>query len=84
MFASRRDEVEPQIVTALQKAGCSVDYAERKPYDLVIGRAGETYLLEVKTRKGRLRDSQVKFEKEWDGHYAIVRTAEAALKAVGL
>jgi hypothetical protein len=84
MSGSRRDANEGEIVTALQCVGCDIDYAERKPYDLVVGRAGQTYLLEVKTRKGRLRQSQIDFERDWRGHYAVVRTVEQALTAVGL
>jgi hypothetical protein len=47
--AGRRDSNEPGIVLALTQAGCDVEYAERKPYDLVVGRALNTYLLECKT-----------------------------------
>ena len=82
--AGRRDGNEGEIVSALQKAGVAVDYADRKPYDLVAGRGGASYLLEIKTRKGKLRESQERFIREWPGHYAVVRTAEEALKAVGL
>lgn len=57
---------------------------ERRPYDLVVGRAGYNFLLEVKTKKGTLKASQVAFRQFWPGHYWIVRDADEALKAVGL
>lgn len=80
----RRDANERAIVQALVGCGCVVDRVEGKPYDLVVGRAFQNYLLEVKTRNGTLRASQVKFRREWRGQYAIVRTAEQAIAAVGL
>lgn len=80
----RRDDNEPEIVQALEQAGCHVRAAEREPYDLVVGRAGRTYLLEVKTRTGTLTASQISMRASWGGHYAVVRTPAQALKAVGL
>lgn len=84
MKFNRRDSNEAEIVTALQRGGCSVAYAERQPYDLLAGRGGSTYLLEIKQRQGSLRASQLIFQREWKGHYCIVRTPEEALRAVGL
>ena len=89
--AGRRDSNEATIVSALVKAGCDIDYADRKPYDIVVGKAGKTFLLEIKSLIGKrkpkkkpLTDSQRDFSTEWRGHYAIVATVEEALKAVGL
>lgn len=82
--AGRRDDSESAIAGALLKAGCDVEYAHRKPYDLLVGRAGQTFLLEVKGALRGLTDSQVEFQKSWRGHYAIVRSVGEALKAVGL
>jgi len=79
---NKRDSNEAEIVTALQRVGCSVAYAERQPYDLLAGRAGRTYLLEIKQRSGRLRESQLIFGASWKGHYKVVRSVEEALKAV--
>lgn len=80
----RRDENEAEIVSALHEAGCDIDYAERKPYDVLVGRAGMCFALEIKAKKGRLQQSQEDFRRTWRGHYAIVRTVAEALKAVGL
>ena len=84
MRFNRRDTNEAEIVTALQRCGCSVAYAERQPYDLLAGRAGRTYLLEIKQRTGRMQASQLAFRQTWLGHYAVVRTVDEALRAVGL
>lgn len=56
--------------------------------DLLVGRAGRTYLIEVKHPK-RASESKIKpiqkiLRDTWRGHYAIVTTPEQALAAVGL
>lgn len=84
MKFNRRDANESEIIDALTQAGCDVVGVERQPFDIVVGRAGRTYLLEVKTAKGKLKVSQIKFRETWRGHYAIVRTVDDALRAVGL
>ena len=82
--AGRRDYSESAIAGALVKAGCAVEYAVKRPYDLIVGRGGQNYLIEVKTGNAPLRLSQVEFQKTWPGQYAVVRSAEEALRAVGL
>ena len=93
--AARRDATEDAIVAALRCAGCSVAYwgIDGAP-DLVVGRAGRTWLLEVKqpagprggaTRDGqRLGELQVAWHRAWRGHVAVVHSATEALAAVGL
>ncbi len=52
--------------------------------DLLVGFRGETYLLEVKSPKGRLEDSQVTWHADWRGRpVAVVRTPTEALRAIG-
>jgi hypothetical protein len=80
----RRDSNETPIVKALRKAGCDVEIIGGKPYDLICGRGYRTYLLETKTPMGSLTDSQKTFRRLWRGHYAIVRSPEEALIAVGV
>jgi hypothetical protein len=82
--SGKRDLSEAAIVNALTKAGCDIDYAERKPWDITVGRAGLTYLIEIKDKKGDLTESQKDFLLSWRGHYAVVRSPVEALKAVGL
>jgi hypothetical protein len=69
------------IVAALKQAGASVDH--RGPGDALVGFRGRTFILEIKTRLGRLRPSQESFQLTWRGHYAVVRTLDEALRAIG-
>ena len=84
MYANRRDANEREIIAALERAGCVVDRVERRPYDLVVGRGYQNFLLECKAKKGALRASQTQFRRRWFGQYAVVRSPEEALRAVGL
>ena len=92
--ASRRDENEAGIVTALESAGCSVWRLSMPGVtDLIVGhyRTG-THLLEVlgeEKRKryrstGGLTPEQVKWHAAWKGPVHIVETQLQALEAVGL
>lgn len=83
--AARRDSNEGEIVSALEAVGCSVTRLSAKGVpDLIVGRQGVTYLMEVKERKGELTADQEIFFENWQGHAAIVRTVEDALREVGL
>lgn len=77
----RIDANQKEIRDALESAGASID--TRCPGDLLVGFRGVTYLLEVKTAKGKERPKQVKFKARWTGQYAIVRTPEEALTIIG-
>lgn len=92
MAGKRIDANQPAIVAALRNAGCSVavtsDLGRGFP-DLVVGRGGLTYLLEVKdgskpASKRRLTEAEARFHASWLGHVAIVETEAEALAAVGL
>lgn len=80
------------IVAALREVGCSVTHIDAGMYskgtpDLLVGRAGVTYLIEVKNKDGRNRftPSQVKWWAEWKGQTPHVVTGVAeALIVVGL
>jgi hypothetical protein len=85
--AKRRDANEREIIEALKAAGCSV--LQIDVIDLVVGRAGCNFLLEVKdgslppSRK-RLTDSEANFIRSWRGReVVVVETVEEALRAVG-
>lgn len=83
----RVDANQAEIVRALRDAGCSVYVAsscgEGFP-DLVVGRDGHNWLLEVKVARGAQTPQQVAFHAAWRGQYAVVRTATEALASVGL
>jgi len=90
MAAPKRiDANQPEIVAALRSAGCTVRSLAGVGMgcpDLLVGRNGQNYLLEVKSGRGRgkLTPLEDAFHSHWRGQVAIVRSAEEALKVVGL
>jgi len=90
--AAKRDDNEGAIIDALRDVGCRVTQLSGAGVpDLLVGRRGVTYLLEVKDptkpkRDQRLTEPQVQWHGEWagvGGPCVIVRTIEEALRAVG-
>lgn len=78
---ARRDENEPEIVAALELAGCRVRRGNW--VDLIAQRGSQTFLIEVKTKGGRLTGLQCALIADgWQIH--VVRTVTEALQAVGL
>ena len=76
----KRDAVEGGIISALRKAGASVEQlAERNAPDLLIGYKGRNILMEVKSQRGRLSKGQAQWHTNWLGQVAVVRSAEEAL-----
>jgi Holliday junction resolvase len=86
-WVKTKDENHDEVVDALVKAGCSVydasEFGDGFP-DIVVGRAGSCYLLEIKSASGQLRKKQIEFQMSWRGHFAVVRSPMEALQAVGL
>ena len=83
---AKTDANQAAIVQALRDAYCSVLPMHRLGQgapDLAVGKNGNVYFLEVKTDKGKLTPAEQEFMDEWRGHYAIVRTADEALRAIG-
>lgn len=82
---AKRDEIETDIVNALRAVGCSVwRLNDRAVPDLLVGRAKQTYLLEVKSPDGTLTEAQKTFHQYWrGGSLSIVRSVNEALLAVG-
>ena len=83
---ARSDANQAEIVAALRQVGASVVVLSRVGQgcaDLACGIRGRTFFLEVKTDKGELTPAEKNFMEGWRGHYAIVRTPEEALKAIG-
>lgn len=91
MTPSRVDQNQPEIVAALRAAGCSVLHTHELGAgapDIAVGRVVNgvptTFLLEIKTATGKLTVAERMFHRAWQGHVAIVRSVEEALKEVGL
>ena len=71
------DGNQQAIIDVLEAGGCSVEKIGR-PVDLLVGKAGRSYVIEVKQPKGKLRESQEKFFARWKGHAAILRSVDEA------
>lgn len=84
-YAAKRDKSEQPIIEALRAVGCSVAImsSEGLP-DLLVGFRDETFLLEVKTGKGKLTPAQEVFMDTWQGGAVyIVRSIDEALRCIG-
>ncbi len=75
------DANQADIITALEKIGCTVHDID-KPVDLLIEFRGLWILMEVKTSKGKLRDSQKRFLSKAKAPAFVVRNIEEATAAV--
>ena len=80
------DKNQSEIVHALRQVGATVilmhEAGEGIP-DLLIGYRRETYLMEIKSKTGKLNPRQVEWHSEWRGDpVSIVRSIEDALNAI--
>ena len=88
----RKDANQDDLVDALEKAGCSVQSLANMGYgcpDLLVGRAGVNYLLEVKDgsqppSRRKLTSDQFTWTVAWNGQVDVVKDTTEALRAVGL
>lgn len=85
MKHGRRDANHQEIKDTFASLGCSVadtaDVGNGFP-DLVVGIAGVTTLVEVKTPDGSHTPEQVRFYGEWRGSHYTVRSREQAIELV--
>lgn len=81
-YAARRDQTEPDIVSALEGIGAKVERLDQ-PCDLLVNFRGAIHLLEVDgITKNRKRDpKQLEFLRDWQ--VPLVKTAEDAIRAIG-
>lgn len=90
MSRGRTDANQQEIINALRAIGCSVFDASQFGAgftDLVVGRVGVNWLMEVKDGSKplsaqALTKDQKKFHDEWRGQKAVVRSAEEAIAIV--
>ena len=83
----RVDANQAEIVKGLRQLGYSVldTSAVGGGFpDLVVGKNEQTFLLEIKTAKGKLNPLQEKWHANWRGQVAVVRTIEQAIAAIRL
>lgn len=76
---AKRDAAEPAIFDALRQHGLSVEPTD-KPLDAVVGYGGRTYLVEVKTGKGKTTAMQDAFFARWRGHAVVLRSVDDAIQ----
>lgn len=82
----RVDTNQREIVAALRQVGASVIMLYEVGHgcpDLLVGFRGQTYVLEIKTAKGRLTTDEWAWWQEWRGSGTVVRTVDEALRAIG-
>lgn len=87
MKYDRIDANHNEIVSALEGAGASVQSLTRVKFgcpDICVGYHGVNYLFEIKVKKGKLTPSEERFFSEWKGQAVVIRSAEDALKVMGL
>ena len=90
-YAAKVDDNQKFIVDALRRAGCSVQplhTAGGGVPDLLVGKAGVNYLIEVKDgnkppSKQKLTPDQVEWHQGWRGQKAVVNCIDSALRVVG-
>ena len=89
--AARVDDNQAEIVAALRAAGCSVtslaSIGKGCP-DIVVGRSGVNYLLEIKDgkkppSKRRLTPDEQSWQEAWRGQVAVVNSVEDAFMVMG-
>lgn len=79
------DSNQPEIVEGLRKFGASVFHAGNVGAgfpDIVVGYNGQNYLMEIKTEKGELSDSQKLFIEKWFGKVYVIRSLSRAIEII--
>jgi hypothetical protein len=79
-YAKRRDENERGIIEKLESFGYAVEPLGDAPFDLLVTRDGRVWLLEVKSKRGKLTPRQVAFRERFT--VRVVRDGVQALAAV--
>jgi hypothetical protein len=82
------DVNQQMIVEALRAAGATVAHTHMVGSgfpDIVVGKGGNTYLMEIKQpkKRDRLTDDERRFMVDWQGHTCVVTTPEEALIVIG-
>jgi Holliday junction resolvase len=84
---ARIDKNHPEIVEAFRKLGASVLSLAplgRGVPDLLVAIGGVTWLIEIKSRKGKENDLQLEWAENWKGARAVVRDTQGVETVVKL
>lgn len=85
MIIAKTDNNQKECVTALRNVGASVALLHavgRGVPDLLVGYRGQNWLVEVKSKSGKLTPAQVKWHGIWQGQISIVRNWSDALALI--
>ena len=84
---SRVDGNQREIVAALRAAGCTVQHLHEVGHgcpDLLVGRGGENFLIEVKMPGKRLNSREWRWFGDWKGQVGIAWNVADALCIAGV
>jgi len=84
---ARIDKNHPEVVEAFRKLGASVLSLAplgRGIPDLLVAIGGVTWLIEIKSRKGKENDLQLEWAENWKGARAVVRDTQGVESVVKL
>jgi hypothetical protein len=84
---ARIDKNHPEIVEAFRKLGASVLSLAplgRGIPDLLVAIGGVTWLVEIKSKKGKENDLQLEWAENWKGARAVVRDTQGVETVVKL
>ena len=76
---ARIDKNHPEVVEAFRKLGASVLSLAplgRGIPDLLVAIGGVTWLIEIKSKKGKENDLQLEWAENWRGARAVVRDTQ--------
>ena len=82
---SRADSNQNEIVKGLEKVGAKVKRLTMVGYgapDIVAGFRGRNYLMEIKSKHGKLSNDQRMWHATWNGQVAVVRDLDEAIKVI--
>lgn len=85
MFKKKVDSNQAQIIADLKKIGVSVLNLSRVGGgcpDILVGWQGKNILIEIKTAKGNLNDSQIEFFKEWKGSKFVCKSINEIIEII--
>ena len=84
---ARIDKNHPEVVEAFRKLGASVLSLAplgRGIPDLLVAIGGVTWLIEIKSKKGKENDLQLEWAENWRGARAVVRDTQGVETVVKL
>ncbi len=80
---NRKDANQKVIIDCLKKLGYSVlelDDVKNGCPDILVGKNGNNYLIEIKTEKGKLNELQQKFIERWNTRVYIIKNIDEAIE----